>query len=274
MKPAAWMTLSLWTCCVLVSLAQSGMEVYPSGARSMGMGNSHTTLVDGYSLFNNIGALGRLESSQAFFGFDHRLNLSELTTLSAGMAMVTPKGNWGLNVSHFGGQLFNQQNVGLGFSNKLGIGSFGLKVNYLQTNMEEFGRSGVPIFEFGGVAELTPKLFFGAHIYNFSRAKMSKLTNDTFPTIIKAGLSIKPSEHLTFNVEAEKDILLPPILKVGMEYDFQEKLQGRMGFNSNPNNLFFGIGFRPRKYQIDYALSQNYKLGFTHHFSFNLLFGQ
>ncbi|MBT0812598.1 hypothetical protein KIH41_15020 [Litoribacter ruber] len=268
------MTLSLWTCCVIVSVAQSGMETYPSGARSMGMGNSHVTLVDGYSLFNNIGALGRLEQSQAFFGFDHRLNLSELSTLSAGLAMVTTKGNLGINVSHFGGQLFNQQNLGLGFSNKLGIASFGVKANYLQTNIDEFGRSGVPIFEFGGVAELSPHLFFGAHIYNFTRAKMSRYTDDTFPTLVKAGLSIRPSNALILNVEAEKDILLPPQFKAGMEYNMQEKLQGRLGFNTNPNNLFFGIGFRPRKYHIDYALSQNYKLGFTHHFSFNLLFGQ
>jgi hypothetical protein len=274
MKTNAMMALLLWGCCISVGYSQSGMETYPTGARSMGLGNAHVTLSDAYSMLNNIGALGRVTQSQAFFGYDHRLNLSELTTLNAGMIFVKDAGNIGLNVSHYGGAIFNQQNLGIGFSNTLGIASFGIKANYFQTNIEGFGRSGTPVLEFGGVAELTPQLFFGAHIYNFTRAKISKITQDYLPTVVKAGLSYRPSEQLIINAEAEKDILLPPLFKAGLEYNLQNKFWGRAGFNTAPNNLFFGLGFRPKRYHIDYAMGQNYRLGYTHHFSFNLLFGE
>lgn len=254
--------------------AQNGMDSYPTGARSMGLGNAHVTLADGWSLFNNIGGLGRLDQTQAVFGYDHRLNMNELTTLAAGLALIQDWGNLGFNVSHYGGVLFNQQNIGFGFSNTLGIASFGLKINYFQTNIEGFGRSASPVLELGGIAELTPQLFFGAHIYNLSRSKLSKLSDEYLPMTVKAGLSYRPSESLILNLEAEKEILLDPIFKAGLEYNVRGKLWGRTGFNTQPNNLFFGLGFKPRRYQIDYAMGQNYRLGFTHHFSFNFLFNE
>lgn len=255
-----------------ICFAQNGMESYPTGARSKGIGNAHVTLSDGWSVVNNIGALGSLLETQAFFSYDHRLGLNELTTLAAGMALINDWGNLGVNVSSYGGVLFNQQNIGLGFSNKLGIASFGIKVNYFQTNIEGFGRTASPILEIGGVAELTPQLFFGAHIYNLTRSKLSKLSDDYLPMTVKMGISYRPSDLLMVNMEAEKEILLDPIYKAGLEYNLKNRIWGRAGFNTQPNNLFFGIGFRPRKYQIDYAMGQNYRVGFSHHFSFNLLF--
>lgn len=252
--------------------AQNGMDSYPTGARSRGMGNAHVTLTDGWSVINNIGGLGSLNQTQAFFGYDHRLGMNELTTLAAGIALINDWGNLGVNVSNYGGALFNQQNIGIGFSNKLGIASFGVKLNYFQTNIEGFGRAASPVVEIGGVAELTPQLFFGAHIYNLTRSKPSKLSDEYLPMNVKAGLSYRPTDNLMLNIEAEKEILLDPIFKAGLEYNVKDRIWGRAGFNTQPNNLFFGLGFRPRRYQIDYAMGQNYRLGFTHHFSFNLLF--
>ncbi|MEX2595148.1 MAG: hypothetical protein WD426_20455 [Anditalea sp.] len=268
----------IYPCCNILFLAcfhsfgQNGTETFPSGARSMGLANTNVTIDDGWSVFNNVGAMGRLETTQAFFSYDHRLGINELTTLAAGTAVVNNFGVLGLSLSHYGGELFNQQNIGLAFSNSLGIASFGVKVNYFQTNIEGFGRNASPVLEFGGMATLNPGLFFGAHIYNFTRAKLSKISHDYLPTVIKAGISYHPSDKLMINVEAEKEIILPPQLKTGIEYNLLNRLWARSGIHTNPRNLFFGMGFKPKRYHIDYALSQNYQLGYTHHFSFNYLF--
>lgn len=261
--------LTIFVC--FVASGQNGMETYPKGARSMGMANAHVTLEDGWSVFNNIGALGRLPSTQAFFSYDHRLGIQELTTLAAGAAVVRDFGVFGLSLSQYGSTLFNQQNIGIGFSNTLGIGSFGFKVNYFQTNIEGFGRSGSPLLEFGGVAALGSNLFFGAHVYNFTRSKFSKAGSDYLPTVIKAGLSYRPVDKLLINVEAEKEIILLPQFKMGIEYNLLNKFWARSGIHTHPSNLFFGMGFKPKRYHIDYALSQNYRLGYTHHFSFNYI---
>lgn len=252
--------------------AQGGIETLPKGARSVGVGNASITIADSWSIFDNIGALGRLASSSIMVGYDHRFNLNELTTLSAGAVIHTEGFQYGLSISSYGGEHFNQSNIGLGIANQLGIASLGLKVNYFQTNIEGFGRAAAPVIEFGGVAELGPNLFFGAHMYNLTNAKVGGNSEDRIPTVVKSGISYRPTEKLMVNVEAEKDILLDAVIKLGIEYNLMDRLWLRSGVNTYPSNLFFGIGFRPRNFVIDYAMTQSQYLGNTHHFSFGYLF--
>lgn len=262
-----WLT-SLWK----IAIAQTGTEAFPKGGRSMGMGNANVTIGDVWSIFNNIGGLSKIDFSQATFSYDHRLGIDELTTLAAGAALKVKNKAFGLGISSFGSEYFSQNQIGIGFSNKLGIASLGIKVSYLQTSIEGFGRGAAAVIEFGGVAELTPELFFGAHVYNITRAKFGKNSDDRLPTTVKAGISYRPSSKLMVNLEAEKDILLDPLLKIGLEYNLLERIRARVGMNTNPGKFFFGIGFRPKRFHIDYALTQHPSLGNTHHFSFNYLF--
>jgi hypothetical protein len=125
------------------------------------------------------------------------------------------------------------------------------------------------VLELGGTAELSPGLFFGAHVYNITRSSISKSSPDYLPTVLKAGISYRPSDKLMVNIESEKELLSPARFKAGIAYSFEDKFWLRTGINRQPSNLFFGIGFKPRRLQVDYAMSRNYLLGFTHHFSFN-----
>lgn len=257
-----------------LAVAQSGVEVLPRGARSMGLANANVTLSDAWSFFNNIGGISNVGQSEFFAGYDHRLGLNELTTIAAGATFKNSSGAFGVGLSNYGGDLFNQQSIGIGYANQLGIASLGLKINYFQTNIEGFGRGAAPILELGGVAELTPWLFFGARIYNLSRSKLSQITGEYLPMFVVSGLSFRPSEALMINLEAEKEVYLAPQVKIGVEYSIREKLWARTGINAQPQQLFFGIGFSPKRYRFDYAMSQNHQLGFTHHVSFNYLWNE
>jgi hypothetical protein len=252
--------------------AQSPLEVFPKGGRSMGMGNAHTTLADPWAIFNNIGALTEIKASQASFSYDHRMQLNELSTLAALVAIKTNQFGIGIGVSQFGDKDFSQSQAGLGIAHRLGIASLGLKVNYFQTHVGGLGTAGTAVFEFGGLAELSPTVFFGAHVYNPTMASYGGDSPEKLPTIVKAGISYRPSDKVSANLEAEKDILLPPQLKLGIEYSILQMLWLRVGFNTNPERVFYGIGFRPRRFHIDYAMTQHHRLGFTHHFSFSYLF--
>ena len=274
MKRLGYISLVLLLADGQLVMAQSGVEVLPRGARSMGLANANVTLADAWSVFNNIGGIGSVEESEFFAGYDHRLGLNELTTLAAGAVLKGSSGAWGLGLSNYGGELFNQQTIGIGYGNQLGIASLGIKINYFQTNIEGFGRGAAPVLEMGGVAELTPWLFFGAHMYNLSRSKLSRVTGEYLPMIVRSGLSFRPTEGLMINLEAEKEVYLAPQLKLGIEYSLSDKLWARTGVNTHPQQLFFGIGFSPKRYRFDYAMSQNHQLGFTHHVSFNYLLNE
>ncbi|MGY6741124.1 MAG: hypothetical protein ACXIUQ_00200 [Cecembia sp.] len=263
--------ISIWIFSLTIGLLKAqGTETYPKGARSMGMGNAHTTLSDAWSIFNNVGGLSRIQYSQAAFAYDHRLDLDELTTLAAALVIKNKDFGWGIGVASFGSEYFSQQHFGMGISNQLGIASLGLKINYFQTSIEGYGTGRAAVLEFGGIAELSPELFFGAHIYNPTRAKFGKQSPDHLPTVVKAGISYRPSEKLSVQIEAEKDIVLDPLLKLGLEYNLLNKIWGRTGINTLTSHLFFGIGFQGRTLHFDYAMTQHPALGYTHHFSANV----
>lgn len=266
-----WVLLGSFVLITGTSYAQNGMDHFPKGAQSIGLGNASVTLNEPWAIFNNISALGKSPTDViAVVGYDHRLGLNELTTLAAGITVPTENvGILGIGISNYGGALFNQQQIGLGLAKQLGLASLGIKINYFQTNIEGFGRSARPVLELGGTAELIPGVYFGAHIYNFTRAAISKANLNYLPTIVKTGISYRPSDNLMVNIETEKELYSPARFKAGIAYNFEEKFWARTGISSQPNNLFFGIGFRPRRFQVDYALSRNYLLGFTHHFSLN-----
>ncbi|TFV97361.1 hypothetical protein E4S40_01515 [Algoriphagus kandeliae] len=243
------------------------------GAQNQGIGNQRVHLPSTWSYFNNIGALDRINKSGISVGYDHRFGLQELTTWSLAAAIKNRNGTFGFGISRFGGKLFNQQAIGIGYSHTLGINSIGLKMEYFQTQLEGFGSGGSLLFSLGGITELGPKVFLGANISNINGAKISKESNSRLPTLVQLGLHYLPIESLSLLVELEKDIQKAPQLKAGLEYRLQKWLSLRCGINSQPSRFFAGFSIQKGNLRLDYAYSQLAPLGSTNHLSLNYQWG-
>jgi hypothetical protein len=242
----------------------------PTGARAVSMANASVTLRDHWVVFNNIGGLGFVENMYAFMSYENRFGIQSLQTFNAGFVSPLAHGVGGLTLSRFGDELYSEQKIGVGYSHKLGMISLGIKVNYIQIAIKDNGSKGNFTFEFGGVAKLTPQLFFGAHIYNFSVADLKgEYQKERIPVVVKAGLSYIPIEKLTLNIETEKDVDYNPTYKGGVEYEIVKNLKLRTGIQTQPNKTFFGIGFSPKNFMFDYALGSSTRLGFSHFISFS-----
>lgn len=250
--------------------AQTDPLTQSHGARSQSLGNLRVNLTDSWAYFNNIGSLDRIAESELAVGYDHRFGLKELSTFDLVGAWKNNFGTIGFGVSRFGGSLFNQQSLGLGFSNQLGIVSIGMKAEWFQTQIEGFGTGNSLLLSLGGVAELSPQFFMGAHISNINRGKISKNSEDRLPTSIQMGITYRPASQLNIFLEAEKDIEIEPTVKAGLEYVIRELLWLRAGANTNPGRIFFGLGLKPGRFQIDYGFGQNSALGSTNHVSLGM----
>ncbi len=259
--------LCFWFWAITPSTAQTDPLSQAHGARSQGMGNLKIMLPDAWSYFNNIGALDRIENTEISAGFDHRFGLSELSTVDLAVAWKNDFGTIGVGISRFGGKLFNQQLLGLGFSNTFGIVSMGAKIDWFQTQFEGFGSGHALVFSLGGVAELSPKLFLGANLSNLGSSRISQNNEQRLPTSVQLGISYVPLESLRILVEVEKDIELDPIVKSGIEYRLRDWIYLRTGVSSNPARISFGLGMRKSQFGFDYAYGQNTALGRTHHLS-------
>ena len=225
----------------LTAKAQSGGNTF--GARSAGMANSSVTLSDEWANFNNIGALAGVDKQYAAFGYANRFGVEGWNTIGA--SFVSPMsfgGVAGLGVWRFGDNLYNENRVSLGYSHKLYGVSLGVQANYFAVSIEGLGTKQMLILEFGGLVQLSEKLFMGLHIYNFNQAKLSDFEDERVPTTMRAGISYRPVEKLLVNIETEKNMDYDPSVRVGVSYElFAEKVFVRTGISTQPFINYYGV---------------------------------
>lgn len=239
-----------------------------TGARAVAMSNASVTMRDHWALYNNIGGLAGVDQMIANFAYNLPYQVFPFQSFSVGFILPTSLGVAGLNLNRFGDELYSEQKIGLGFSHKIGQVSLGIKANYLQIYTQTIGSKNNLIFEFGGIADITQKLSFGAHVYNLNQGKLkAEYGNERLPVTMKAGLSYHPIEKIFINVETEKNINFAPTIKTGLEYQVVKYVALRTGISAKPFQNSFGIGFSPKAFSFDYAFSTHSQLGFSHHIS-------
>lgn len=256
------LVVCLFITIVIPTFGQNG--ILQGGARSAGMAYTAATIDDSWSVYNNPGGLGRLQGITALFAFENKYNVEGFNTMMAGVEASLPPGNIGLSVFKFGDNLYNEQTASFIYANSFGIASLGLRANYIQYHLEGYGNKGVVTIDFGGIAKITDLLFFGAYVRNINQAKLADLEDEHVPTLLNAGLSFRPSKKIMVNIEAEKDIDFQASAKAGLEYVFLKKFTARTGVKSNPLTNFFGLGFNTTHLQVDYALTYDQVLGYSH----------
>lgn len=248
-----------------MSHGQNGQ--YTLGARAGAVANTSLTFSDEWSVFNNIGALAGVEHSSVFFTYQNRYNISAFNTFGGGYVRPMLNGVAAVGVFRFGDDLFSEQKINVGFSNKFGLVSLGANINYLQVSIEGLGTKGIIMIDFGGKATISDRLVFGAHISNVNQGELSSLTGEKIPTIMRAGLSYRPIDGLMLNAEIEKNLNFDALVKIGLEYKLIEKVTIRTGIVTEPFESAFGLGFHPGKINVDYALRNNTDLGDIHEVS-------
>jgi hypothetical protein len=256
-----------WLMLPFATSAQIDLSTQAFGAKSKGLGTVKVYHQDAWSLFNNVGALDRIEDSEIGIALDQRYGIQELSTAALSLVFKKQGGSLGIGISRFGGELFQQHRLELGLSTTKGIMSFGVKAGWFQTHIEGFGTGNALLLSLGGLAELGPKFFFGAHLSNLTQSKISKQSAQSIPTLLTLGITYLPAKNLEIHSELEKDLYQPPLFKLGLNYQLENWIFLRTGIHSVPNSLHFGIGLRKKKYGIDYAVGQTTALGATHHLS-------
>jgi hypothetical protein len=258
---------SFWQYLVLCLVFYDGVAQSASvqmGARANGMAYASSCLSDVWALTNNIGGLAKVDKPSAAFSYHAIPSASFFDRMAAVICVPIRNGAAGLSIFRFGDDLYSEQMASLGFAHTFGLASLGIKINYLQYNAEAMGTHKALTCSFGGLAELTPKLFLGAHIININQPVINTITGERIPTRLIAGIAFKPSTKMSMAAEIEKDLEYNPIVKAGFEYEVFKKITFRTGFNLNPKVAFFGMGFKPRKFSLDYALQLNDAFGLSH----------
>jgi len=244
------------------------------GARASSQGYASSCLDDEWSIFNNVAGLANVKQLCTAFTYDAQPAFKPFNRTAAVCVLPLNFGVAGLGIFHFGDKLYNEQILTAGFSNTFGLASLGLKINYIQYNAQGFGRKGVLSLSFGGIAKLTEKISIGAHIVNLNQPTLSTTEGEKLPTLLITGIAFKLSTKTCITTELEKDFDHQTLWKTGVEYQVHKKFIFRTGFNINPDAGFFGFGFRPKKFKLDYACQLNFILGTRHQATVGYIFNR
>ncbi|MEM6642673.1 MAG: hypothetical protein AAF616_06815 [Bacteroidota bacterium] len=256
----------------IYGFAQNGE--FSFGARQAGLAGAAVTLGDAYSLFNNVGGLGRLQQHTIFAGYQNRFNINEFTSVGGGGIFHHDLGNAGLGYYKFGDAAFSEQKAHVAFGNQIQMVSLGLGVDLIQYNFEFLGSQRAVALQFGGIAHISRQFVFGAHIFNLNQADLKSDLGEKIPTVMKGGFSYRPNEELMLNIEIEKDLGFTEIFKAGIEYRIIEKVFVRTGIRTQPFQGAFGLGFYTKRFLLDYAFSSDAQLGGTHDLSVTYSFAK
>lgn len=217
------------------------------------MGYSAACLQDDWSLFNNVAGLSFVKKTTLSSSYDARPQLQGANRMAFVATVPMSFGTSALGFYKFGDDLYNEQKASLGFSNRLGIASLGASINYLQFQALGFGTKGLLTFNLGGIANLTPNFFIGAHIQNVNQPVLSESSQERLSTLLTLGLGFAPTEKVWLSSEVQKEIENKSVYKLGVEYKPVKKFAARTGFNFRPDKLFAGVGFISSRLTIDYA---------------------
>jgi hypothetical protein len=242
------------------SVARSQDGKYQMGAANSAIGGSSITVSNAWSIFNNVGALGSLDESAAFATYQNRYNVPGFQVVGGGLVHAMDFATAGVAYYRFGDNLYNQQRATFAIANRFQMVSLGLGVNLVQQYAEGLDPRRKLALEFGGVAEIIPQLSLGAHIFNLSE-------NNVVPTVMKAGLSYRPSAQLMINVETEKELGFDEVFKAGIQYQLIDPLYFRTGISTKPFRSAFGFGLLLYQFFLDYAYVSNPDLGGIHEVS-------
>lgn len=233
------------------------------GARSIAMGYTGVTYTDINSLFSNQAGLAMLDHFTATAFAEQRFFISELQSISAGAALPTNSGTFGLSLNYFGFEDYNEQRAGLAYARKLMDNfSIGAQVLVLNTRIPEYGNKTNITFELGMLAQLLPQIRLGFHLYSPARIELA--TDEYLPSVYKLGLQYLVSDKLNILAEIEKDIDYPVRTKLGLEYELAKALKMRIGAATQPVNLSFGLAYQLENgLALDIASSYHEVLGFT-----------
>ncbi|TYZ05926.1 hypothetical protein FY528_20105 [Hymenobacter lutimineralis] len=245
-----------------------------AGARAAGMGQAAATLSDVWATSNNIAGLGSISQLEIGVAAENRFltkSLSTATLAAAAPLGRTSSGNVpgrygvvGVTLQRFGDRLYNEQRVAAGYAYRTGVMSVGARVDVLQVSLEGLGSQRAVAASVGAQAELLPRrLVFGAFLYNLNQAKLASYEDERVPTVLRAGLSYRPTDKVMLNAEVEKDLDRAAGFRAGLEYQALPALALRAGVLGLSEQLTGGAGLKAGRFLFDYAAAWHASLGLS-----------
>ncbi len=237
-----------------------------SGARSLALGNAHSTLFDVWSANNNQAGLASVKGFSLGLSYENRFGLSELGLSNLNMAIPVKFGTFGLTVQQFGFSDYNENKFGVAYGKQLSSKvSLGAQVSYYLVSVAEAqtqNKDAIAI-ELGMQIKATQKFTIAAHVFNLTNSKIKGDFQERLPMILTLGMKYDFSKKVFTLVDIEKNIDLPVNFKAGIEYHPVDAFYFRGGLNTYDFHFTGGLGVALKSFKLDLGFSHQTYLGYV-----------
>lgn len=253
---------------ILFILLSSGnvLSQISGGANSISMANSDLARnKDVFSIFKNPAGLALNKNRNlGIFHSPFPFGIKELANSNLVYLEPTSFGNFSMAVSIYGFDLYKENQLRLGYANKIVKDLYmGISVYYHSVTIKRYGASNQINFSLGSIFLLSEKLSLGFSLQNPLRFNDSKII---LPLIYSLGISFEPLGSSFLNFSLAKEINFPISAHFGIEYPIIKNLSLRIGTQTEPNLYSAGLGISYSLFTFNYAVNSHLELGLTHQF--------
>lgn len=178
----------------------------------------------------------------------------------------------GVNYQYYGSSTYNEQEATLGYGLRTGRNAaLGLSLHYLHSGTEDAHYSPIDILTFSasGIWIIGRKAKIGAHIFNPFSVSFNEDAFLNLPSQYRLGVSYKLSSNLNSLAEIEAINFQRARMHCGLEYNWLETIDSRIGLATNPIEYSFGLGYNNKQLSINLAFLSNLYRGYSSMLSFS-----
>jgi len=236
------------------------------GARSVSMAGISAGLEDVWASANNPAGLARYRHVSLATSLEQRYLMKELGYYALAASIPAGSGCLGISTMFSGYRSFIDQKVNFSYGRLFGehfLAGISLEYIFQTTGSSEARPVHQVTYAIGTIVVLSDKVNLAFTTFNPFQLYYRSQDYATLPAIFKLGISLQYSPSLVFLTECEKDLDLPPHLKIGIEYSIRETFYIRGGIRMFPASWSFGAAARHQRFLFEFSSSYHQYLGFT-----------
>jgi len=241
-----------------------GQYSFSTGAPSNGLAGAVCAIPDEIESLQSVASSAFAEHASISSHYKNHYLLPEIHTISAVGLFPVHKWVVGIAAQKMGPAHYQELTTGLSIAHSIAHTALGLRINWQELYIEGFKTQHALIFEFGGIVNLSPRLHFGASVYNFT---LSKLDHKLLPVVLRCGLNGKTNTPLVLSVELEKNNYNPLSIKCAAQYEFSHRFKVSIGYAYPASKLHAGFIVSQQRIKVSYSLSWHMRLGLSQDFS-------
>jgi hypothetical protein len=252
-----------------------GQNLTPTSARSVGLAETNTVISDPWGIINNPAGLSESnQRSHLLLSYHNRYSAYGIHDAVLGFSLPIGRLTSAAAVSFFGDELLSETKASVILADHIGISQLGLRINYHQLAVMNYGSAHAFSIDLGGAFNITDEFILGMLISNIGQAKYNTESLSRVPTAISIGVAYQPYHELSLQAQIDKDLNSPMDVRFGLEYQPHLLIMLRTGVSTLQPTAYLGFGLITNHLIFDLAGQYNADLGFSAVFSFDIALGK